>query len=1261
MIRFKFPRRSIASVLSCLFFTVTFSIGVFAQTGTSTIRGTIADEQGKAVAGATVTLTNNEKSLTRTQTTNDSGTFTFTGIPPGVYNVEAESSGFKKAVLSDVRALVDAPADASLQLEIGNVNETVNVTSAGVDALVNTQDASLGNNFVSQQITQLPLESRNVVQLLSLQPGVTPDGYVAGGRSDQSNLTLDGIDVNEQQTGSDPDTGSPFTAVLRVTPDSIQEFRVTTTNSNAAQGRSSGAQVSLITKSGTNDFHGSLYEFHRNTVTTANTFFNNRAGTYEADDIPVLLGQNKVGDERVPRPKLLRNVFGGSIGGPIKKDRAFFFFTYEGRRDAAEQSVVRVVPTASLGAGALTFPGPDGNIVSIPAATVNSIYGRINGENPAALALFASAAARYPVNDNTLGDGYNTGGFRFNAKTPVNFNTNIVRLDYNLTKSGTQLLIFRGNFQADLTTFASQFPDTPSPRTWSHPYGFVAGHTWTINPTTINVFRYGLTREAFTSFGDSNVDEIDFRGVFIPYLYQRTLARVTPVHNLTDDFSHSFGNHNLQFGGNARFISNRRRSFSRAFDDASTNYFFYPSSSLVNPVLNAGYEFDPAFRTNLRIATSGVLGRFSQYTENFNFSRDLNLQPSGQSVDRTFVTQEYDSYVQDSWKVSPSLTLTYGLRYGISRPVYEANGYEAKPTISLGEFFSRRVAGMQSGMPYNDPITVDIAGIKNGKSSFYNTDRNNFQPRIAIAWSPNFKGGLLHKAFGGEGVSVLRGGFAITNDYFGQALAVNFEGNNNLGFSQARTISASTYNASSKPGPRFTGIGQQIRGLPNIGIITNLNFPSQVPSDGQRRIEGSLDDTLQSPINYSWNASYGRKLPGGFFVEASYIGRLARHLLAARDIATPNNLVDPKTKVDWYTAAGQLETYRVNQTPIENIPKIPYFENLYSGLNFGDLEFGDPTLTNTQAIYGLVAYESLGGFEIGNDWSTVQDILDADSGIPYFYQPQYGALSAYGTVGNSIYHGATLTVRQRFKEKLLFDFNYTLSKSIDIASGLQTSGVYGSAFILNPFRPNDNRAVSDFDLRHIINANALWQLPIGRNQPFFGNLPKVADAVLGGWQLTGIVRYNSGRPLTAPFDAGTWATNWEIQSNGVRIRPIQASPTRGDANNPPNIFSDVTAAYQSFRSARPGETGDRNIFRYPSYFALDMGLSKSFNMPWSENHKLQIRWETFNITNTQHLTGIDDFSLSLDPQFNTPQPTFGNFTDIQGSPRVMQFGFRYTF
>jgi hypothetical protein len=321
-------------------------------------------------------------------------------------------------------------------------------------------------------------------------------------------------------------------------------------------------------------------------------------------------------------------------------------------------------------------------------------------------------------------------------------------------------------------------------------------------------------------------------------------------------------------------------------------------------------------------------------------------------------------------------------------------------------------------------------------------------------------------------------------------------------------------------------------------------------------------------------------------------------------------------------------------------------------------------MTNTQAAYAFMSTNApdcgaFGGCGFaGDDWTFLQDQLDAFSGKHLFFQSQYGALSAYGTIASSDYHGGTISVRQRFKG-LTWDFNYTFSKSIDGASGLQTSGVYGSAFSTNALRQEDNRAVSDFDIRHIVNFNSIWELPFGRGRHFLKGTNKFVDAFIGGWQLTSIFRYNSGLPTSSPVDVGGWPTNWNVRSWATATKPVQTSPTRGGGTTSPNLFSDPKAFYNSFRSPSPGETGSRNIIRYPGFIGLDAGLYKSFTI--TEKVKLQARWEVFNVTNTQHLTGNADVTNGLDPQFGSPSATFYNFTSIQGTPRVMQFALRLDF
>ncbi|HQU91821.1 MAG TPA: TonB-dependent receptor [Pyrinomonadaceae bacterium] len=1235
----------------------------FAQTGTSVVSGTVRDSQGNVVPGATVTLLS-DKGASRTATANSGGTYSFPSLSPGAYRIEVEAQGFKKAAVSEFQALTDLPVVVNVSLEVGQVSETVNVQASSIESIVNTQDASLGNNFVSQQIQQLPLNARNVGDLLSLQAGVTPDGSVSGSRSDQANITLDGVDVNEQVNGN------AFSPVLRVNPDSVDEFRVTTQNADASKGRSSGAQISLITKAGNNEFQGALYEYYRGPRFTANDWINNAAGR--------------------DRPGLIRHLFGGRLGGPIVKDKLFFFYNYEALRESKSSPVNRLVPLASMGQGQLKFRDAGGAVVTVSTAQINALTGpaslgspSVVDVNPATVALFAAAAAKYPANNTLLGDGLNTGGFSFNSLAPVEQNTHTGNFTYNVNAAHT--LSLRGNYQQDLLTGVSRFPDTPGTNRWGHPLGISAKHTWIIKNNLVNNFTYGLTRNAFSTQGDSSDDAITFGNqfaIFTPYSYARTSARVTPVHNFTDDVSWVKGNHTFQFGMNLRFVKNRTDNFARAFDNAVMNETFYATSGTLQPHIplqNAlGITIPNSQIPAVRSVLTSLWGRFTQYTANYNFNLDGTAQAPRTPVTREYATEEYDGYFQDVWKVRSNVTVTAGLRYGISMPIHETQGFETRPNVSLSEYLQKRITAASNGQNYTEPISVILSGKANNAPRMYPVDKNNWQPRLAAAWSPNFESGWLASLFGEKEESVFRGGFAITNDYFGQSLALGWDANNTLGFSASSNINFATYTiyqsgctvaANCNPGPQFTGLNQTIRSLPNLTEPAAATFPQTLSNNlALARIQSSLDTDLVSPVQYSFNFSYGRKLPWGMYLDASYQGRLGRNLFASRDIMQLNNIRDPTSGQTWDEAARILEGHRLAGTPIAQIQNLPWFENMYAPGTIDGIYFG-AGLSNTRAAYAVMSGAgpnttapdcgTVGGcYGYGIDWTFMQQQLDRFSGRTLFMHPQYGALAAYGTIGSSDYHGAAFTIRQRMSG-LTWDLNYTWSKSMDDASGLNNATTYsGGSFILNALRQEDFRSVSDFDLRHVINANAVWDIPIGKGRTFLSNTNKFVDAVIGGWTMSGIFRYNTGYPFAVSC-VGGWPANWQRNSYCVRNEPIQTSPTKAGLN--PNNFTDPVAAYRSFRSPGPGESGDRNSLRLPSFIVLDMGMQKSFGMPWNEKHFLKLRVDAFNVTNTQKLTGFNAASLNTDPQFGTPPTNWGNLTAIQGTPRILQWAVRYEF
>lgn len=1259
------------AIIFCLGVTAFLSVNVAAQT--SSIRGTIRDAQGALINGASITLQSETKSFSRTQVSNENGNYTFTSIPPDKYRMEVSATGFKKSLVSGLEALVDLSRDLDIVLEIGGVSETVNVSSAN-EAVLNTTDASIGNTFSTQQIIQLPLSARNTPDLLSLQPGVTAGGEVNGGRSDQANVTLDGVDVNEQQGGQ------AFFSVLRVTPESLQEFRVQTTNADASFGRSSGAQISLVTKSGSNQWHGSGYFYFRpSRKFQANDFFNNANG--------------------VAQPSLQRRNYGGSVLGPIIKDKLFFAAFYEQFDENLETPVTREVPLASLGQGVVKYratgAAPAGTctptfsnlVATLTPAQINACYNGVNGATPgvnsAATAFLAAAATRYVANDSTAGDGLNTSGYRFNAKTPVRNKVATIRLDWKV--NAKQDVFARYQYQQDKSTGISRFPDTLSPKNWIHPQGVSVGHTWTLNSNMVNRFTYGLTRDAFTLGGDSTQNFVSFRFIYQPLSFSRALSRKMPVNNFVDDFTWVKGNHTIAFGGNVRLVKNARTSSGASYDNASTNPSFYNCSGDV-VVFDDASCTTPIFPniangavTDLRDALTAVIGRFSQYGVPFQYTKAGTLQPLGASVSRTFKTEEYEAYAQDSWRLVNNLTISYGLRWSTSTPVYEANGLQVKPTTSLSDFFDQRVAGANSGTPYNGLLSVDLAGKANNKPGYYKQDWNNFAPSVSVAWSPNFRGGFLKALFGGDNKSTIRGGFRMTYDRIGSALAVAFDLNSTLGYTSTKSIAANTYDVASTQGPLFTGLGQNIRILPGISTTPTLTFPLQTLANGDLRIEQSLDNKITTPYNYNYNVSYGREIWKGISFEASYVGRVAKSLLVIRDTAHFNNLKDPVSGQDFYGVMNTLLNYRNSNTPISAIPNMPWFNRFVPGLARNYTVNGVSTaLTATQAAYRRVARDCsnaavrdpitglcpTGSVSINgrntNDYTFVQLLWDDGLGFGnnIFIHPQYATFAAYSTLGTSWYNSFQFSIRKRFQQGLSFDLNYSYSHSLDTASGNEASGGITGVNVLNPLSLNANRGSSDFDVRHIVNANFIYELPFGKGKPFSSG-GKAMNAILGGWTMTGIVRWNTGLPSGEPFDDSRWATNWNVQSNGVRIRQLYSTPVKNGTDGLPNLFGDPTAAYQSFRNARPGEAGDRNLLRDPGYASLDAGLYKSIT--FKERNKITFRLEVFNVANHQSLTGVSNLGLVLDPNLKTPSSGFGRLTAIQGAPRVTQFAIRYEF
>jgi hypothetical protein len=1210
----------------------------------SSLSGTVSDPSGAVIPGATVIITNTSTGVERSATTDNSGRYTFMQVLPGTYNLTAKAQGFTDVVIQKIELAVNSPATVPVLFEkVGAVTQTIAVEATAVQ--VNTQDASLGNAVGNQLVMTLPSFARNVTTLLSNQPGVTNfgsgddrDGAVNGGKSDQANVTLDGADVNDQNGRS------AFTSVLRVTLDSVQEFRTTTSNGNPDGGRGSGADVALVTKNGTNELHGSAYEYHRNTITAANSFFNNAAG--------------------VARPALLINVFGASVGGPIKKNRTFFFLNYEGRRDASATSVGRVVPTDTLRQGIVQYHNTSGQVVQLTPDMIRNIDPLGIGVDPAVLQvlnLYPHGNDNSVVTSNGTSDGLNFTGYRFNAPLRAAQNTYIARFDHQIDSAGKHMLFLRGNLQNDHGVIASsaapQFPgQQPNSVTLANNKGMAAGYTAMLKPNVVSTFRYGFTRAGGETTGILNQSFTYLRGLDRPYGTTTGLARIVPVHNITEDLGWTHGAHDIKFGTNIRLINNGSVSYGHSWNSALTNGSGLKSFADIKPA-SLGVAAGDA--TTYNYSMTALLGLVTQGNGNYNYNLDGSVMPAGAPVVRHYKNEEYESYVQDTWKATRQLTVTLGLRYSLMPPVYEGNGFEVSADQSLGAWLDKRGGLAQQGLSQAQAgvISYVLANSAQGRPMY--PYHKNWAPRLGLAYSPKAEGGLSRFLFGGPGKTSIRAGAGMFYDVIGQPLAQTYSNN---AFGLSTSVGSPMNVLTAAAAPRYTGFWTIPAGI--VPPAPKGGFPTVAPNIFA--ITGSIDDQLKAPYSMALNFSIGREFSHGIFIQGSYVGRLSRDSLIQRDLAMPTDLKDPKSGQTYFQAMTQLgQLIDFQHVSVANLPKIPFFENLWASAAGNGLTatqvMANSYLRNTQGDFTSVLNEMDEVCDPSGSTFTSAGKLNSVGcsvlGPNAMFNAQYGALSAWSSIAGGSYHAMEWTIRKRAGQNLVFDLNYTFSKSIDLSSNAERVTTF-TGFVVNTWNPGQLRGVSNYDTTHQVNADFSWALPFGRGQRFGTGINGFLNALIGGWQLTGVYRQTSGLPMTIS-DGSRWATNWQLSTgatpNGSPLPAVTNTHNVQGQHGGPNLFSDPVAAAAAFSETMPGQSGTRNTIRGGGFFNIDTGVIKYFQMPYKESHKVSFRWETFNLTNT----------VMFDPRSannaidNTSQ--FGRLTSQLGSPRQMQFALRYEF
>lgn len=1257
-------------VISFLLLLFTVTASPQSTSSMSGVTGVVTDSAGAVIAGVAVTLIDTKTSKELSTTTNDQGIYQFVQVPPGNgYKLVFSTAGFQKFEKTDVSLGVGVVETHNAQLSPGQVSETVTVSSAG-EVTLNTSDASIGNVIDEKRLRELPIAVRNSpASLIGLQPGVVGSnvgttstnrvGSVTGARADQGNIVVDGIDANDQATGQ-------FAATVGNAPiDSIQEFRAVTTNPSASAGRSSGGQVDLITKSGSNDFHGNLREYNRTAFTAANTFFNNKAG--------------------LPRPQLTRNQFGGSLGGPIIKEKIFFFFDYEGRREARGISYLRVVPLDSYRKGNLGYINNTAGCATnsrqntTPACISFLTPAQVAALDPkhvgASQEFLTFINSRYPqANDLTAGDGINTGGFRFNAPVSRVENTETTRIDWNITQAQRlfgRFTIARGTSTDTVNSVAAQFPgDSDPPSIRQEDYSWVVGHTWNPTPNIVNQAIVGVAHSGLlfprpfqptfpNLFGapDSADPGGSFGPLSAPFPDISIQSRVIPVPTIRDDLTWSRGKHTFAFGGSIK----PWKSVSTLINDLNFvgiglggNLTALDSSlrpADIRPGTTASTNFDNAFPF--------LLGRYAQIATNFVYDTSGKAQAPGTGKTRDFRYTEYEFYGQDNWRVTSSLTLTAGLRWQYYTAPYEANGFQSCNDVDFEDLYNLRIRNAAAGIASNssEPILhYDLCGKKNNGRAIYEPDRNNFAPRFNFAWNPTFKDGLLGKVFGDRS-TVLRGGGSVVYDHIATTITFVQDQLSYL-FDNSATTNFGSEDASDSllTDPRFTSLTS----LPAQNTAPAITRPftpfvdGGVPiGNGLGQLNYTLDQHFRIPYSIQYSVGFQRSLPGDFIVSLDYVGRQGRKLFMEADAAQVLDFKDPDSGQFMLAALRALQAQLVAGVAPTAVTNQPWIENQISaavGAPCAVLPRGSCTRflagTSLNTLIAQGNTTNLISALVGNG------LLNPNVGM----SGQFASNLYISNQGSSTYNGMLLSIRKRFSAGLQFDFNYTWQHSIDNQSSVVNTVLGGIVCDLRDLR--SCRGNSDFDIRHLWNANWIYDLPFGKGRMFGSHVPGPINAVVGGWSVTGIFTARGGLPFSASTGSFPVGLAYDFP-RGTPPLLTGAGSLEGAVHNSTGgtiqFFADRSAALAALGFPVHGAMGgSRNFLRGPKFWNVDLAVLKNFAMPWSEKQSIQLRWEMFNAFNH------NNFGL---PNVSITSSSFGNITSsaTTASAREMQFALRYQF
>jgi hypothetical protein len=1321
------PNHLIRTLIALMIFVVCAATA-FAQTGTSNITGTVRDTAGAVVPGATVTAKNNATGVTSTQTTNDSGLYFFASLPVGDYTITVEKQGFKTLQSTNNALTVGTPLTVDGAMEIGQVSETVTVTG-GTEQL-QTANATMGNVVEQKAIETLPLNGRNPLTLLLLEPGVTQRSFggagsgvhVNGSRDRAYNVTIDGIEANESSVPN------PVSNLYRITPDNIQEYKVTTNNATAEEGRNSGASISIATRAGTSEFHGTGFFYLRNEALNSNEWYANA--------------------QKSPKPLIRMQQFGYEMSGPIRKNKTFFFGSYSYNRVDFTQPIDQtfgfpVVYTAEARNGIFRYFVPDSaNPLVIGGSTitrnstllVNPSTGALlvplcatptslrcvrtydvrttgaGGNNTAARPLDATVATllkAYPIPNNfaAAGDGLNSATYAWNPPTAIRGPAINGRIDHNFNANNSMFVRY---LWSDYNTLKGDplngrpqvYPDNPPQgEVFRRTSNLAISYRRVISPRLVNELTAGFGRFGFLfTQGEANpawpdVPPFNFNTISEPYINTPRTARWVTTPQLLDNLSFISGAHVFRGGLNLRFYRHVDQRGQPGGINVTPSVTFSATTrpTFVGTTGNSGFAVAPNINstdgTNLGSLINNLYGLPASMTQVFiaNLKDDVFLPfKVGDKISlyaEKHNLDQYNFYFQDEWKVRPNLTLNYGARWEFNPP---------SNTSPSDNVFVASTPIVRTALPanptVNQPGAVSFVKAKHWYEGSFN---GAIGPRFGLAWSPEFKSGFLRTLFGDGSKSVVRLGYGIAFDTISSFMVTAAAGripglvqscttSYNTAASAFTTITAGCVNSASINNTVAGGFPLQLP-APSVRPTSLLTPPQQLRTNAPPITV--FDPSMKLPTVHEWNFSIQRELPGGFVMQAAYIGRRGERLFMAYDA----NQVNPDSIIPSFLIMQQNRAKGCSP----------------SGAAAGTCTTGvaPPLLTQLQTQGGLSATAAASflnssttttELDINGAGSFAQRIEDNTLGLKLRPNQQFALITYLSNEGDSNYHAAQFTLRRRFSSGLGLSMAYTFGKSIDNQSVDPVGASSGGGLSTTTSRAViDNRSWSlergrsDFDRSHVLQAASVWEVPLGKGRRFLGSSKGVVNQVLGGWTINSIFAFMSGEPFSVR--SGAFTANGSHESRAgvqqfvqAKLQEIAGSSLPGPVLFKPIGINPVTGQpftcgvdpAQAFCLPAPGQNGaGRNIFVAPHYWNLDLGFIKTFQL--TEKFKVQFRMEMFNALNHPNFdnpvsasTGSPSIRSSVFASAccaTVAPPSTQTIVQTGESARVIQFAAKFQF